>query len=797
LNLSRLLLRLCLGRRLPRTRGALTVPGLSTVLRVHRDRWGVPYVEAETDADAWFGLGFCHGQDRAFQLEVLRRVGRGTLSELLGAVTLPVDRLCRRIGFHRAAAGQWPTLPPDVREMLSAYARGVTAGADVGLPRRPHEFVLLGGRPGPWTPEDSLALLKLVSFTLPSNWDAELARLMILTLDGTQALTDLDPTYRTDHPVVTPPGKMSGPSLDRLGEELRLLGDLVGRGGGSNNWVVAGSRTAAGRPILANDPHLNAGLPAHWYLAHLRTPHWAAAGATFVGGPGVFVGHNGTCAWGLTAGLIDNTDLFQEQISPDGQSVRAGDGWQPCRVVDEVIAVKKGPAVTERVLLTPRGPLLASAEGGVPALSLRATWLDALPLRGLLAAHKCRSFDELRAAVADWPASSQNVVYADVRGVIGWQLAGRAPRRRCGYGLLPLPGWESPVGWEADAVPFTEMPHVRDPADGFVATANSKPLPDDIGPWLGGDWVDGYRLAAIRRALAARSDWTVADTMRLQTDQDSLPWQEMREAVLAVPPEGHPDAAFALDLLRDWDGVVSADSRAAMVFELFVVEMTKRVVRAKAPKSAEWALGRSAGALNPYNFFAFRRVGHLARLLREQPDGWFAGSWHEETRAALVDVVLGISASRERERPEAHPSGRSRSRLAWGDNRPLVLHHPLGRVRWLSRVFNLGPIPCGGDTDTINQAAVLPLAPLAPADNIASLRVVIDVGEWSNSRFVLPGGQSGNPLSPHYEDQWPLWQRGDGIPIAWTPDEVRRATRETLTLASRERERPEPFPSGR
>jgi penicillin amidase len=529
---------------------------------------------------------------------------------------------------------------------------------------------------------------------------------------------------------------------------------------------------------LANDPHLNGNLPSHWYLAHLKVPGWEAAGATFVGGPGVLAGHNGHIAWGVTAGLADNTDLFRERVGPDGQSVLENGRWVPCPVREEVIAVRGAAPVVERVLVTPRGPVISpswpefpSPDGTQEVLSIRATWLDPLPVRGLLCLHKARDFAAFRAALAQWPATTQNVVYADAAGAVGWQLAGRVPRRRKGHGTLPQAGWDPEAGWEADPVPPEEMPHLLNPAEGFVATANNQPLPAGAGPFLGVDWIEGYRLAAIRRRLAARADWDVASTLALQTDQQSLPWEELRDVVLAAPA-ADADARQALELLRGWDGRVAADSPAAAVFELFAAEMSQRVARAKAPNSHAAELGRGDGPLTTYNFFAFRRTGHLADLLRTQPAGWFARPWPAEAADALAAAVRSLRS--------AH--GPDAAAWAWGRVRPLTLLHPFGVRPRFAPVFNLGPFPWGGDSDTINQSSVRPFDPASRSDSIASLRVVIDVGAWGNSRFVLPSGQSGNPLSPHYADLHPLWRRGEGVPIAWTPEEVRAATRETLEL---------------
>lgn len=772
MNWSRLFLRLLLGKRLPITSGSLTVAGPSAPVHIHRDRWGVPHIEAHNEVDAAFGVGFCHGQDRTFQLEIILRVGRGLLAELVGPDALPIDRLSRRIGFYHAAKLRWPLLDDRLRASIQAYSTGVRAGGALGLQRRPHEFALLRRWPAPWGPADCLAMVGLISFTLPSNWDVELARLHVLVKDGPEALAALDPAYPTWLPLIASPDKPAGPALDRLAEDLAALRQLTGLGGGSNNWALAPGRTATGRPILANDPHLRASLPPHWYLVHVMTPDWSAAGATFMGGPMILSGHNGKAAWGVTAGLVDNTDLFIEEVHADGARVRQGDGWAHCEVREEVIPVRRAAAVTERVLVTPRGPIVSPAlDTPGLAVSMKATWLQARPSSGLMRLQWLGSFDELDHGLGPWTATTQSVAYADDTGTIGWKIVGQAPRRRKGHGTLPLPGWDEAAGWQDELVPPRHMPHAVNPAEGFVATANNKPVAEDTGPYLGTDWIDGYRAASIRRRLAARTDWDVAATLALQTDRQALAWDDLREAVLAAPAD-NPDTARALEMLRGWDGRVEATSPAAAVYELFVAEMAGRVVRAKAPHSAPYALGGRLNPLIDFNLFAYRRTGHLARLLREQPAGWFERSWPAEIADALAAAVHLLRRRK----------GEDVQAWAWGRARPLVLPHPMGHKRSLAKVFNLGPVPFGGDADTINQGSMLLSSPLGPVDNIASVRVVIDVGAWGNSRFSLPGGQSGNPFSVHYADLFPLWLRGEGIPIAWTAEEVRAATRQTLVL---------------
>jgi penicillin G amidase len=552
---------------------------------------------------------------------------------------------------------------------------------------------------------------------------------------------------------------------------------MVPVGGGSNNWAIAGSRTASGHPILANDPHLAPRLPAPWYLAHLRTADWEVAGASFVGGPTFPIGTNGFAAWGITAALTDNTDLFLEEVGNDGASVREGDAFVACQVITERIAVKGGEAVEEGILLTRRGPIITALldETLSQALSMCAVWLRPLPVRGFLDVVKARSFEAFRQAFAEWPGPALNVGYADTDGHIGWQLVGQLPRRKRGNGSVPLPGWDPGNGWEDELVAFAEMPFVLDPAGGWVATANGKPTRDGPGPFLGVDFGDGYRAARIGEVLSGRDGWDVAASQRLQMDVTSIPWREMREWVLALLPDAarYPHAARGLEMLRAWDGQVAADSVGASVYQAFVAGLTQRLARAKAPNAWPWAIGEGFGQIVPRTLLWTRAPARLVRLLRERPAGWFEGSsWEAEAVAALEDEVHELTAHH----------GEDPAAWAWGQLRPLTLNHPIGVRRPLDRIFNLGPIPMGGDATTPMQASTGPIAPFGNPGFLANTRCVIDLANPAASRFSLAGGQSGNPLSRHYSDLFEVWQAGEGVPIPWTESEVAAATRATLVL---------------
>lgn len=760
----RSLLRL-LGRRLPPTRGILRVPGPQAQIAIGRDEHGVPYVEASSAEDAWYGLGFCHGQDRGFQLEILLRAGRGTVAELLGPDALPIDRLTRTLGFARLARAQLPVLDPDIRASVTAYAAGINAAAVVSP--RPHELAMLRATRTPWTAEDCLAFMGLQSLALAGNWDSELARVQILLADGPDALARVDPTYGPWLPAVIPVGSAAGESIGRLAADLTRLRDVVGGPGASNAWAVAGERTAGGAPILANDPHLAPAVPGPWYLAHLRTPEWQVAGCSFVGGPAFPTGHNGRMAWGITAGCTDTADLFWEDIDREAGTARGPDGPEPIEVIRQEIAVRGAPPESLDVVVTRRGPIVTPALPGLDiALSVRATWLEPARVRGLLDVVGSRDVEAFRAAFAAWPGPALNVVFAEASGHIGWQLIGTLPRRRAGNGTLPLPAWDPEVGWERDHLAFDAMPSCVDPDAGFVASANNAARTDTADqPFLGVDWLDGYRAARIVEVLAGRADWDVAGAQALQMDTTSIPWRELRELLLSTEPR-NDGARTARALLEAWDGDVRADSAAASVFELTVLALAEALARESAPNAWEWVLGRGFGTAAPRTSFGARIVSQLVATLRAHPDP------SEMVQAALARAATTLDSV----------AGPDTGRWAWGSVRPLRLLHTFGAQRTLAPLFNVGPVPVGGDTNTVPQAGVLPLDPFANPAAIATHRTVIDLGDIERSRYVIAGGQSGNPLSRHYDDLFELWQRGEGVPIAWSREQVDATVRRRLLL---------------
>ncbi|MEI9936606.1 MAG: penicillin acylase family protein [Pseudomonadota bacterium] len=773
-----------LGKRLPKIDGQIRVGSRSDIC-VQRDAYGVAYIDAKDEADAWFGLGFCHGQDRAGQLEILLRLVRGTLSEVVGPETLPVDRAVRQIGMRRAASAQLPTLDADVRDQLAQYATGLNAALESPSARRSHEHALLRIRPTPWEPADIVGLGLLTCCFLPSNWDVELARLILLEQDGADAVLALDPTFRQELPLTSPPGQPAGPAREFVAGDLEALRAFIGHSGGSNAWAVSGARAAEGRPLLANDPHLPAALPNFGYLARVRCPAFAVAGVSIVGIPAFITGHNGHAAWGSTAAQVDNVDLFLEELSEDGERVREGDQFVACSAHSEQIAVKGQAAVELRVRTTARGPIVARTSdpeasifnpmrlpGRANALSFAATWLQKRPTRALLGFHKVKSFAEFRQACAASAGCGYSLIYADSAS-IGWLLATEVPKRKTGFGSVPLPGWSKEVGWESEIIASDALPWLENPSAGFVSCANNQPVADSTGgAFLGHDFLDGYRQARISERLAEHSAWTVTQMLELQTDLVSLPFREVQSVLLGLVPSDE-SAGRALELLRAWDGRMSSDSAAATVYALFVGELCQRACEAKAPNSWRTAAGQGVMKLIPGTCWNARRASFVARLIAQQPPGYFS-SWPGEMSQILSHVVRDLEQR----------FGTEDQAWAWGKVRPLPVKHRLGENKVLGAIFNLEPLPGYGDGTTVDQAGFEFWKPLRHSTVVAHLRSVIDIGNFGASRFTLLGGQSGNPLSPHYADLIPVWQRGDGIPIHWDEQAVARYAMHTLELTA-------------
>jgi penicillin amidase len=775
MNFPKLVLQLLYGKRLPITSGQIHLNGPEKTIHIHRDQYGIPYIEAQTETDAYYALGFCQGQDRPFQLETLLRLCRGTLAELVGEPGLRMDRLARRIGFYRYGQGHFESMASEYKQHFDAFARGITDGVSKGCPKPAHGFALLRTTPTPWTGADVLAGANYVSLWL-SSWTEKLSRLIVLQMDGIEALKALHADYADWLPTIKSINLPAGPNINRLVQDLGKLGSFLGIKGASNNWVLDPSRTGSGRPIVANDPHLAPTLPAPWYLVHMQAPGLKVAGASFLSIPFIPSGHNQNVAWGVTASLIDNIDLYIEEMGEDGKTVREGDQFVPVETITERYDIKDADQLTEDILITRRGPIISDMlEGSESMISMCATWMKPRPPHGMHKLHHASSVADCKEACQEIHLASQNLVYADTQGDIGWTIWGEVPDRRNAWGVLPLPGWDDNFSWKENFIPTEQMPSLKNPSIGYIATANAKIKPENNGIYLGHDFIEGYRHARIVEVLNSRSDWDLPGMLELQTDQFSIPWREMKDAVFATPVRDD-DGQLALNLLKEWDGITSTNSAGAAVYAFFIMEMDYRRVNAIAPKSGNWALGQGFHPMVERSFFPLQFTSQLVTQLAEQPEGWFEDGWPTEVAAALSSAVRRLRKK----------MGSDPTTWGWGKVHQLNLLHTLGVSKPLARVFNRGPFPSGGDHHTVAQAGRSTLEWGANVTGLANLRTAWDVGQWEDNHIVIVGGQSGNPFSPHYDDLLQFWLRGEAIQMPWSQEEINQRKKQTLQLIPEE-----------
>ena len=532
-------------RSLPQVSGQMRLSGLNDNVEILRDRWGVPHIYAQDRQDALFAQGFVHAQDRLWQMELQRRAATGRLSEIFGHRTLNIDRVFRRLGFHRSAQREIDAQASGTAmDSLVAYTEGINAAVRQ-MVVLPPEFLLLRHEPEPWTFIDSLSWGRLQAWRISSNWDSEILRYMLAARLDVETLAQVEPQYPAGQPLTVPAGAASGPADT---EFVPRLADLLpfGGGGGSNAWAVAGWRTESGKPILASDPHLGPQMPAVWYEVHLDAPDLRVAGASIPGLPGVLIGHNDRIAWGITASFVDVQDLYAEQIDNQNPTrYRSGDSWREGEAVRESIVVRgESEPWIEEVLVTHHGPIVGPPLGFEdPPLAVSST-IDRTTnlLEGFLEINQAGNWEEFRAALAKLEAPTLNYVYADQDGNIGYQLAGRVPIRGKGNGLLPAPGWDPQYDWEG-FIPFEQLPTCLNPAAGYVVSANNKIVDDDYPFLLSHEWVAGYRAQRLSDLLGMAEGLNIDRARTVQLDNYSIPARELVELVERLLDGGAVESA--------------------------------------------------------------------------------------------------------------------------------------------------------------------------------------------------------------------------------------------------------------
>lgn len=807
----------------PHMDGTLRLAALEAPVTVVRDSRGIPHITAQNIHDLYVAQGYVMAQDRLWQMDLMRRLGEGRLAEVFGPVALETDRKNRALGLGRTAAAEAARLDPREAVLLEAFSAGVNGYIGTHRYRWPPEFWLLRYQPEPWQPRDSLALAAYMYQVLASGYEDKLTREALTAKLGTalaaQAFPESSPWdvppgappppaarsfggggrggfgrggfggFGPSGPIgpIGPGRQVSPPPPRRLpappvGAARTTLENLPvfnvpelapahssGLRGGSNDWVLSGARSFTGKPILANDPHLQFQIPGLWWAVQLTAPGLNVEGVAISGVPGVIIGHNDHIAWGVTNTRANAQDLYRETLDGKGD-VATPTGWQPLQHWHERILVKGAPAVNLDIPVTRHGPIITHDDGGPLALDWTMYAPGALQsIHIFLAIDQAQNWTQFEAALAQFPGPAQNFVYADDTGHIAYQCAGWIPLRQHFDGALPVEGATAAYDWHG-WIPFAKLPQVLDPAPGMLATANSRITPDNYPYTVSTDWDSPNRTRRIYQLLGMLNHWNASAMGRIQTDvvseQDFDFARALMTAGAAAAAGGAPPAASlqqALLMLRGFNGAMNPNSLGATLAYQTRQEFLHRVLAAKlgdalarqydwdeAPVFEQWLLANRPAAWLPPEYSATAGKG-----------------WD----ALLLDCLKSVVA-----RTTLQPD-----QLRWGKLETLSVNHPVwSQIPLLRRYADLGPVEIGGSPLTVKQARNVELGD--PNDLGPSMRFVADVGAWDRSTLTLVAGESGRVFTSHYRDEFEAYLRGRQLPLWFTPRAVAAHRAHTLRL---------------
>lgn len=765
---------------LPTIDGAIAVAGLSAPVSVTRDGHGVPTIDALNTGDLFFAQGYVTAQDRLFQMDLLRRATEGDLSEIVGGVAVKHDRQQRILGIRAAAEKGALALTAEDREQLGAYARGVNAFIQSHTDQLPLEFRILRYSPRPWTPIDSLAIGYQMVETLSTSPKSALTREKILAKLGPQLTADLyvNTSWR-DHPPTMPmprlnntpsvkPERVSGAvASDEIPDLLRPWLECFLRDQpapmGSNNWVVSGAHTTTGKPLLSNDMHLGHQVPNLWYENHLRAGDFEAAGVSLPGYPYVMVGHTRRIAWGFTNVGPTVQDLYVEKFNEQGQYLTP-DGWKSPALRHEVIHVKGKPDVNMDVQVTRHGPIVTEfVPGETRKLALRWTLYDGIR-NPFFHADVAQNWQQFRQAFSELDAPGQNVVYADVDGNIGYQTTGRVPIRAAGDGSLPVDGSDNAHEWTG-YIPFDKLPSMLNPPSGIIGTANGRISPDGYPYSISVEWEAPWRTDRIYRVLSSGRKFSAADMLGLEMDIYSELDHFVADKVVEAVDHGKIKpvslrARTAIDILRDWNGQMSANSSAPTIASHARDELMRLLLEAKL--GAVPVDGTDSG-LNWKSYHWMMETAWLENVLLERPQRWLPSEFanYDELLAAVVEATV-------KDAPEEIDSWR------WGpENSVTIQNLVLGKIPIVRRWAGPGTQPQSGSEYTVKAAG---------RDYGPSERFTADLANFDSSTLNVVTGNAGNFLSPYYMDQWQAWYTGYTFALPFSKSAVDKAAAHRLMM---------------
>ncbi len=738
-------------RPLPRVEGTLRIPGLDGPVEIRRDRWGVPHISAGTRHDLWFAQGYCQGQDRLWQLDLYRRVALGRLSEIAGPAGRESDRFMRTLGLHRIGLREAEELDRDLHDQIAAMAAGINAAAE-NAPAPPIELQILRLEFQPWTVADSLAMQKLLSLGLSTNWERELLRADLARALGPELAARLDPGFPPASAVVLTPGVPAGAGIEiaeRIDSIRTFLGMTV-EATGSNNWAVAPSRSATDGALIAGDPHLSPSMPGITYQVGLRVGDRFCRGASLPGTPGVAFGHNNDVAWTLTNAMADVMDLFVERVE-DGRYLFEEEWVELTEFEEEIVVRGRDP---ERFVAqeTHHGPIVNEALRADESEPLALAWMSrSFPAisRANVTALDAGSGAELVELMAEHATPVSSLIWADSTGSIGYKTVGRIPTRRGGSPDLPRCGWSGADEWE-DWIPYEEMPEVTDPESGYLVTANNRIDPEGFPHHISSDYFDGFRAIRIEQMIEREPEHDLASFARMQTDMRSLPGLETAHRLARLRPRDQAETR-AIESLRSWDGQMAPDSVAASIYQAFTLRFAREIAREVIGDRdlAERWLDRADNGFMAHVSSPWRWQAHMLELWDEADEELIGRPWDEfaldSLRAALADLARRFGDD---------PNG-----WRWGKIHELRFPHALGPANPALSWLLDRSLEIGGGQETVCQVGWDPNHPFE-AIWAPCWRMVADMSRPEDSRWQQFTGNSGHPGSAHYDDLQPRWRDG-------------------------------------
>lgn len=777
----------------PQINGRIQLAGPAAAIDIVRDAEGIPHIYAKSAEDAYFALGFVHAQDRLWQLEMNRRIASGRMAEILGPKALNIDRFLRTIGVRRSAERTLAALSPETRADLDAYAKGINAYLAKRRGPLPPEFLLTGApAPEPWQPVDSLGWQTMMAWDLGANWTQELLRMRLSQRLSLEQINEFLAPYPGDAPIRTQDytklyRELSG-TTQQLSAVEKIAPPSADFGIGSNNWVLSGALSETGKPLLANDPHLNLAAPSVWYFAHMSAPGLNVIGATLPGIPAVVLGHNDHVAWGFTNTGPDVQDLFIERVNPaNAAQYQTPTGWAEFKTITEVIKVKGKPDVSLLVKESRHGPVITGALPLLDHVAIDAkkyviafTWTalqsDNLTLQAGIKLNRAKNWHEFLEGAKDFTAPQQNIVYADVDGNIGYIAPGHVPIRSPEndlHGLAPAPGWDAIYDWNG-FIPFDQLPRQFNPATHRIVTANQKVVDDEYPYFITSKWELPYRFNRINALLDAKPKHSLDSLAAIQKDHVSLAAQELLPILRKANPRSDR-ANAALDKLAAWNGAMDMERSEPLIFNAWTRELSRQIF------ADELGDALFEEYWDPGNFHQA-----MVNVLKDKngQSKWCADvSKPVGTPVQTCDDVLSSSLEIALGGLEKR-FGKDMSKWRWGvPHIARSAHRPFSSVAPLAALFDIR-IPTPGDSFTVNVGHYN----LRNKDDLftnyeaPSLRALYDLSNLENSRFIHSTGQSGNVLSPLYRSYVQRWAEVKYLPMMTRRERIEQNKLGTLTL---------------